>query len=681
MGGTIPISARTPSLGKNQPTTNSSRPIRSRMRIVENFIIVWLDSNIKESNKTTQKSISLLRCIINSIRTFTGTDQCIHFIRGITDEKIFLIISGSFNENLFFLIEDMIPLKSIYILSRSKAKHIEWITHHQKIKGIFTKIERICNALKEDVHQCDTDLTPISIVSNRSTTNIDELDQSFMYSQLLKEILLELEDDHQAKRELIDFCRKQYADNDNELKLIDEFDQNYNKSNAIWWYTRECFTYLMLNKALRTQDVEIIIKMGFFVRDLHEQIQGLHIQSNNLQPFIVYRGQGMLNHEFEKMKQSKGCLLSFNTFLSTSTEKIVSMNFAHRARNNPDLTAILFRMEIDPRISSTPFAPLDKISYYSDVEKEILFSMHTVFRIDEMKQIENRFWQVNLRLTSDNDQQLTQLMKYTQETIRGGSGLHRMGALMHKMGEFNKAEEIYTFLLEATSNDLKESAFLHHQLGYISDQQGDLTNALSHYRKSLEINLTNMSLDDPALSPTYSSIGIVLKKQGDLQGALEQYQHALTIDTHVPESNQLQIATRHNNIGAVLKDQKKYTEALESYQRALEIQRDQLPSRSPILATTYNNIGLVYSAMGDKSTAVSYYEKTLEIFQKSLTYNHPSLAITHRNIARALEDLHRYKEAVEHATRALDISRRAFGSDHAEVKVYQDDLDRLQQKL
>jgi preprotein translocase subunit SecA/nephrocystin-3 len=357
------------------------------------------------------------------------------------------------------------------------------------------------------------------------------------------------------------------------------------------------------------------------------------------------------------------------------------MNFAHRARNNPDLTAILFRMEIDPRISSTPFAPLDKISYYSDVEKEILFSMHTVFRIDEMKQIENRFWQVNLRLTSDNDQQLTQLMKYTQETIRGGSGLHRMGALMHKMGEFNKAEEIYTFLLEATSNDLKESAFLHHQLGYISDQQGDLTNALSHYRKSLEINLTNMSLDDPALSPTYSSIGIVLKKQGDLQGALEQYQHALTIDTHVPESNQLQIATRHNNIGAVLKDQKKYTEALESYQRALEIQRDQLPSRSPILATTYNNIGLVYSAMGDKSTAVSYYEKTLEIFQKSLTYNHPSLAITHRNIARALEDLHRYKEAVEHATRALDISRRAFGSDHAEVKVYQDDLDRLQQKL
>jgi hypothetical protein len=77
----------------------------------------------------------------------------------------------------------------------------------------------------------------------------------------------------------------------------------------------------MLNKALRTQDIEIILKMGFFVRDLHRKIQELHIQLNPSRSFIVYRGQGMLNHEFEKMKQSKECLLSFNTFLSTSTEK------------------------------------------------------------------------------------------------------------------------------------------------------------------------------------------------------------------------------------------------------------------------------------------------------------------------------------------------------------------------
>ena len=39
---------------------------------------------------------------------------------------------------------------------------------------------------------------------------------------------------------------------------------------------------------------------------------------------IVYRGQGMLHADFEKMKNSKGALLSFNNFLSTSVDRDVS---------------------------------------------------------------------------------------------------------------------------------------------------------------------------------------------------------------------------------------------------------------------------------------------------------------------------------------------------------------------
>jgi hypothetical protein len=95
----------------------------------------------------------------------------------------------------------------------------------------------------------------------------------------------------------------------------------------------------------------------------------------------------MLNDEFEKMKKNKGCLLAFNNFLSTSMKKDKSIGFARRARNNPSLAAILFHIEVNPPISSAPFASLDTVSYYSDREKEILLSMHTVFRIVEMKEI------------------------------------------------------------------------------------------------------------------------------------------------------------------------------------------------------------------------------------------------------------------------------------------------------
>jgi hypothetical protein len=49
----------------------------------------------------------------------------------------------------------------------------------------------------------------------------------------------------------------------------------------------------MLNRALRTLEGDTIINMGFFIRDLHEQIQELYqkqIDAYRGEPFIVYRG-------------------------------------------------------------------------------------------------------------------------------------------------------------------------------------------------------------------------------------------------------------------------------------------------------------------------------------------------------------------------------------------------------
>ena len=120
------------------------------------------------------------------------------------------------------------------------------------------------------------------------------------------------------------------------------------------------------------------------------------------------------------------------------------MGFARRAKNNSSLTAVLFHIDVNPSISSTPFASLDKISYYSDREKEILFSMHSVVRIGEMKEMEDRLWQVQLTLTSDNDPKLTQLTQHMRKEMEGGSGMYQTGQSMLHMREWNKAKEIYT---------------------------------------------------------------------------------------------------------------------------------------------------------------------------------------------------------------------------------------------
>ncbi|CAF3647118.1 unnamed protein product, partial [Rotaria sp. Silwood1] len=67
-------------------------------------------------------------------------------------------------------------------------------------------------------------------------------------------------------------------------------------------------------------------------------------------------------------------------------------------------------------VSSAPFASIREESYFKD-EEEILFSMHTVFRIGEVRKIDNNraLYQVDLKLTSDDDPQLRELTDFIRE--------------------------------------------------------------------------------------------------------------------------------------------------------------------------------------------------------------------------------------------------------------------------
>jgi hypothetical protein len=64
-------------------------------------------------------------------------------------------------------------------------------------------------------------------------------------------------------------------------------------------------------------------------------------------------------------------------------------------------------MTIDPSKSSTPFASINRISQFEH-EDEVLFSMHTVFRIDGIEPMteDKRLFHVELTLTSDNNDDL-----------------------------------------------------------------------------------------------------------------------------------------------------------------------------------------------------------------------------------------------------------------------------------
>ncbi|CAF4807749.1 unnamed protein product, partial [Rotaria socialis] len=133
------------------------------------------------------------------------------------------------------------------------------------------------------------------------------IDPLFMYTQLLKETLLDIEDDDtKSIKELVEYCRHK---GDISEGQIDKIEREYRNHSPIWWYTAPFFVYSMLNCGLRLMDVDIILKMGFFIRHLHHEIETLHKEQQcsmkMTAPFQVFRGQGLSIEDFEKMKKAK----------------------------------------------------------------------------------------------------------------------------------------------------------------------------------------------------------------------------------------------------------------------------------------------------------------------------------------------------------------------------------------
>jgi hypothetical protein len=119
-----------------------------------------------------------------------------------------------------------------------------------------------------------------------------------MYSQILQEILLIIDFEKQHILEFTAYCREQFGSGNIALKNIDKLEREYNSHMPIWWYTYSCFLYSMVNQALRTMNVDIIINIGFFLRDLHQNVVQLHkeqyVGQARSASFTVYRGQGCL---------------------------------------------------------------------------------------------------------------------------------------------------------------------------------------------------------------------------------------------------------------------------------------------------------------------------------------------------------------------------------------------------
>jgi hypothetical protein len=209
---------------KKEPITaaTSMKP-SSNVRMIQNFHLVWLDGSIDEVNDDDcRNSITKLRQVVNTVNTFTDVDECIDFITDIKDEMTFMIISEVFSPTIIPVLEAISQVNSVYIVCEDKAQ--QW----SKLKGVYTDITSIYEALQQIAHDCDHNSVSIGFVKpsdGASKENLDQLDPSFMYTQILKEILLTIDFEQSHFNEFLMYCREQFVGNSFQLKNVDKIEK------------------------------------------------------------------------------------------------------------------------------------------------------------------------------------------------------------------------------------------------------------------------------------------------------------------------------------------------------------------------------------------------------------------------------------------------------------------------
>ncbi|CAF1261827.1 unnamed protein product [Adineta steineri] len=218
---------------KSSASSNIRQP---RQRMAQNYLLIWVDASIDEEKKDCQDTLTQLKNVVNDVSLCTEPDQCIQALNKVDKQQAFVITSGSLGQHLVPEIHGMPQLDTIYIFCGNKSRHEGWTQNWPKIKGVHTNIKDICQALQLAVKRCDQDTIAVSFLTVNemaSTDNLNQLEPTFMYTQLFKEILLDIKYDDKAIKDLAVCCRGVFTDNPSELEVITELERDYRPEKAI----------------------------------------------------------------------------------------------------------------------------------------------------------------------------------------------------------------------------------------------------------------------------------------------------------------------------------------------------------------------------------------------------------------------------------------------------------------
>ena len=661
-------------------TTNAwkIRWVRPDNNRYDDITLVWLDSHIDESSDCAHAK-DRLRLIVNILKTFNDIETCVEYIKSIgDDEPICIVVSGALSSAFMPHVLDchQVVCVAIYCFNESayKPSATECVDQTSKFAGVFVELDRLLEVLNERTAMVRNSLsliTPLAYDSDdRQQWSIKDLSHEnaiFIWFQLLIHTIFRLPRTEIARKEMISECELQYNGNLAQLAKIKEFEETYKSSDAIPWYTGDLFVYRIINRALRTQNIDIILKFYPFIADLHDHLTALHKEFLDLGPpsiLTVYRGQKIHIDELKKVTKNVGRLLSMNTFFSTGFDRKLARSFAGEAiQANDALVSILYEVTIDTTVPAAPFSNVGQYSKFPG-EEEFLFSIGAIFRVESAEEITDdlgRVWVVHIRLVDEHrEQELNGLFEHLKSQIGETSSLLTLARFLFQMNDMAGAERYYTLLRNELSGNDADMPIVLNNLGMIAHETNRREEALDLYEQALK-GYAKCAVPQPHLTAiTYSNIATIHYSVGDYERAEAGFRKVLQLQKSCLDVNNELFITSRNNLGTIFRTQGKLQEALEQYQNALTLcQKVFKTENHPTRGATEGNLGDIYDELGRKHEAIVCFERSLAIYKRCLPPGHYFLVGSHANLAHIYTEIGDYKSALSHFECALTIEKQA----------------------
>ncbi|CAF0762817.1 unnamed protein product [Rotaria sordida] len=565
----------------------------------KSFSFVWCDASIGTQNTVDddKNTITQLARIINQnrqlVHTFNELDACREFITHV--DNVCLIISGTMGEELVPLIHNLEQIHSIYIFCFNREKHLLWSSPYRKVRGVFNNINDICESLKSYVSTqslLEYDRLQFDVISNEInslTTNEDQL--RLIYSKLNRIILFNMDSSDRGKQHMINYCRDQYK-TENQIELINDFEQNYSKHSPIWWYTKNYFFQGIINRALRTHDLYALCSMHRYIKDLDLKVLQLNESKQTTTTtgsLNLYFGQFLLKSDFDEIKQNVGGLMCINQCVSANSELSIALMYIEQQQkliSNTNIIRVIFQIHIDrTKESIVSYANIGFVSQFVH-EKEYLISMLSVYRINKIEKLlgVSSAWLIQITLIDKNDKQYNNLIQCINEYRLEKMNLTEIGyTIWNRLNLFKSTNKLFKQVLYNNPQELRE-IILHYNMGIIYDSLCQYEKSLNEYRKVLHIAREYIpscyQKDDLCLVSLFSNMAAVFEQQNHFSDAFTHAFRALEIVLRIQDDSILKKeleSSCYYNLGLIHDQEEKLSEAKNFYEQALRIRQEYLP--------------------------------------------------------------------------------------------------------